>query len=109
MKTHWSEFLCELLGWCLLLAILMGICVLAIAEEPRESCTWDITYYLLGEKHRSQSKQAWSFTPAGKAQFFGALVEGHVLVEPGHAYFICNGKRVEIVVAPIEGSVKELK
>lgn len=93
------------------LVLSLAVCIFeAHAAEPRAFCNWDISYYLLGEKHRSQSSHAWLLTSEQQAQLFGPFVAGHVYVEPGKAHFTCDGKKTEILTVPLaQGSLLLLK
>jgi hypothetical protein len=73
----------------------------AMAAEKPELCTWDISYYLLGEHHRSVPAHAWLLTAEQQAQLFGPFIAGHVFVEPGKAVYVCAGKTVHITTTPL--------
>lgn len=98
--------------WMVVLGVVLGCVAMSClaAADPRQLCTWDISYYILGEKDRKVSKQAWMLTMDQQAQLFGPFVSGNVYVEPGKAAFTCDGKTTHIITAPLpHGSLLLLK
>lgn len=83
--------------------IVLAIGARVAMGADRRFCTWDISYYLLGEKHRSVSTHGWLFTEKEELEMFGPFKAGHIYVEPGKAKYTCGTTTYHLITQPAPG------